>query len=151
VLILACGNRQRGDDAAGILVAEKLRALGVEVKICEPSALLDTWAGADNLILIDTVVTGCPPGTMHVWDGPPPRKSKGVTSTHGFGIMDAIELARIMDRLPVRVRVYGIEGHNFALGDEASEAVRRGVEEVVRNILFNLQGKQQIGPHQPAR
>ena len=33
MLIIGCGNRDRGDDAAGVLVAEGLRQLGMDVEI----------------------------------------------------------------------------------------------------------------------
>jgi len=55
-------------------------------------------------------------------------------STHGLGLSEAITLARVLDRLPHRLRVYGIEGRQFEPGTEVSPEVKLAVEEVVRQI-----------------
>jgi len=137
MLILGCGNRNRGDDAAGILAAERLRALGIAAEVCagEPSALIDAWSGADDVIVIDAVLTGAPAGTIHVWDAAhPPTFATSAASTHGLGLAQAIELARVMNSLPSRLRIYGIEGKNFEMGTAVSPEVEHAVEEVVRRI-----------------
>jgi len=137
MLILGCGNRQRGDDAAGILVAERLRTLGIAAEVCsgEPSELMGAWSGVDDVIVIDAVVAGAPAGTVHVWDGQhPPAFATATASTHGFGVAEAIELARALDRLPARLRVYGIEGKNFEIGSAISPEVECAMEEVVQRI-----------------
>jgi len=141
MLILGCGNRHRGDDAAGILAAERLRALGIAAEVCagEPSELMEAWAGADDVILIDAVVTDSPAGAVHVWDAQhPPRFATSSASTHGLGVAQAIELARALDCLPARLRVFGIEGKRFELGSEVTPEVERAVEEVVRRIAADL-------------
>ncbi len=141
MLILGCGNRQRGDDAAGILAVERLRALGIAAAVCagEPAELMEAWRGvdgADDVIVIDAVVTGAPTGTVHVWDGRHlPAFATATGSTHGFGVAQAIELARVLDRLPpLRLRVYGIEGKKFEIGAAISPEVERAVEEVIQRI-----------------
>jgi hydrogenase maturation protease len=52
------------------------------------------------------------------------------SSTHAFGVPDAIELARVLDRLPARLEVYAIEGASFAAGDRLSPAVDQAVEQL---------------------
>lgn len=139
--IIACGNRQRGDDGAGILVAEKLRKLGIEAdtRIGEAANLIEAWKGAEDVIVVDAVVTGAPVGTVQAWDGRQLVASiSTTTSTHGFGVANAIELARVLNLLPTRLRVYGIEGRRFELGVEISPEVQRAVEEVVRRIIADV-------------
>jgi hydrogenase maturation protease len=141
MLILGCGNRQRGDDAAGILAAERLRALGLAAEVCagEAAELMEAWSGVDDVIVIDAVVTGAPTGTVQVWDGQrPPVFATSAGSTHGLGVAQAIELARALDRLPARLRVYGIEGKNFEIGSAVSPEVERAVEEVANRIAAEL-------------
>jgi hydrogenase maturation protease len=141
MLILGCGKRQRGDDAAGILAVEHLRTLGIAAEVCagESAELMEAWSGADDVILIDAVVTGAPAGTVHAWDGQHPPEFATVTgSTHGLGVAQAIELARALDRLPARVRVYGIEGKQFGIGSAVSPEVERAVEEVVQRVASSL-------------
>jgi len=136
MLILACGNRDRADDAAGILVAERLRELGIDAKECagEASDLMEAWSAANDVIVIDCVMTGAPGGTVHLWDASHPLVVKSSSSTHGFGLGEAIELARSLGRLPARLRIYGIEGKNFEIGGAVSAEVARGVAEVVHKI-----------------
>jgi len=141
VRIIGCGNRQRGDDGAGILVAERLRHLGIDAGTCsgEATELIETWAGSGDVILIDAVVTGAPGGTVHVWDGlqkiDPPGKT---ASTHGLGVAQAIELARVLNRLPERLRIYGIEGRAFDPGFPISSQVHAAIEEVVQRIIADV-------------
>jgi len=137
MLIVGCGNRQRGDDGAGILAAERLRALGIAAETCsgESSELLEAWSGHDDVIVIDAVVTGAAAGAVHVWDAQrAPTFATSTASTHGFGVAQAIELARALNRLPARLRVYGIEGTNFEIGGSVSPEVEKAVREVVRRI-----------------
>ena len=65
-LVIGCGNRDRGDDAAGILVVRRLREHGIDARehSSDGLALIDTWSAAEYVILIDTVMTGAPPGTI---------------------------------------------------------------------------------------
>jgi hydrogenase maturation protease len=141
MLIIGCGNRERSDDGAGILVAERLRELGIEVETSSGEALdlMEAWNGADDVILVDAVSTGAPVGTVKAWDGRPPLASVWTNaSTHGLGVAEAIELAHVLDRLPTRLRVYGIEGRRFEPRTEISHEVQCAVEEVVRRIMVDL-------------
>jgi hydrogenase maturation protease len=141
MLIIGCGNRERSDDGAGILVAERLRELGIEAetRIGEALDLIEAWNGADDVILVDAVLTGAPVGTVQAWDGRQPLASvRTNTSSHGLGVAEAIELAHLLDRLPTRLRVYGIEGRRFEPRAEISPEVRCAIEEVVRRIMADL-------------
>ncbi len=141
MLIIGCGNRERSDDGAGILVAEKLRKLGIaaDTRTGEAADLIEAWQGADDVIVVDAVVTGAPVGTVQAWDGRQPLPCVRTTaSTHGFGVAEAIELARVLNRLPIRLQVYGIVGQRFEPGAEVSPEVQRAVEEVVRSIIDDV-------------
>ena len=140
MLIIGCGNRQRGDDGAGILVAERLRNLGIpaETRSGEAADLIEAWRGADNVIVVDAVVTGAPVGTVQAWDARQPLASVRTTaSTHGLGVAEAIELAQVLHCLPARLQVYGIEGRRFEPGAEISPEVQRAIEDVARIIIAN--------------
>jgi hydrogenase maturation protease len=87
------------------------------------------------VIVIDAVVTGASSGTVHVWDGQrPPAFATSAGSTHGSGVAEAIELARALDCLPSRLRIYGIEGKRFELGSAISPEVEPAVAEAVERI-----------------
>lgn len=145
--IIGCGNLHRGDDAAGIIAAERLRALGVNAAVCIGgfAQLMDLWHGADCVIVIDAVVTGAPAGTVHLWDATRPLPlAKSSASTHGMGIAEAIELSRALNRLPSRLQIYGIEGRNFELGSPPLPEVEKATEEVARRIAGELQSHSEI-------
>ena len=145
-VVIGVGNRMRGDDAAGVAVAEQLRprvAAGVEIVSCneEPSRLMEAWEGAESVLLFDTVTSGAPPGTLHRFDAGeeavPARTFR--SSTHAIGIADTIELARALGRLPRRVRVYGIEAGGFATGSELTPEVESAVAFLVKDVLADLE------------
>lgn len=139
--IIGCGNRERMDDGAGVLVAERLRSLGVDAGIQsgEALALIEAWSGANDVIVVDTVVAGAPVGTVHLWDSEQPLPlPSSPASTHGLGVAEAIELARALGRLPRRLRVYGIEGRQFGFGSSLSPELTLTLEEVVQQILTQV-------------
>lgn len=150
MLIIGCGNRDRGDDGAGVLVAERLRKAGIDAQIHsgEALALIEAWNGVDDVVVVDAVVTGAPAGTVWLWDGGPVKiQGSSSVSTHGFGVAEALELARILNRLPKRLRVFGIEGRRFDVGSEVSPEVSCAVEEVTEEIA---QRKRCAIPHMTA-
>ncbi len=141
-LIIGVGNADRGDDAAGLLVARRLRELGFDTveQSGEASALLDLWRDAHHVILVDAVVTGAEPGAVFVWDARSQRLSRDAfrCSTHNFGIADAVELGRMLDCLPPVVEIHGIEGAQFEMGAPLTAAVAEAVERIAGAIADTL-------------
>ena len=132
MIVIGVGNAWRGDDGAGLAVARRLAELspaGVEVHEIEgdATALMDVWSGADRVVIVDAAQSGASPGTVRRFDvhaaALPARLLR--TSTHAFGVTDAIELARALGRLPAAVDVYAIEGASFAAGDAMTPSVER--------------------------
>ncbi|MGO9097560.1 MAG: hydrogenase maturation protease [Bryobacteraceae bacterium] len=141
-LIVACGNADRGDDAAGPLVADHLRALGipVEKRTGEGLDLLESWSGAERVIIVDAVVTGAPAGTISVWDAhrAPVARDLFRASTHAFGVAEAVDLGRALDRLPKSLTIYGIEAAQFEHGSPPSPPVLAAVEKLASRIAKSL-------------
>ena len=102
---------------------------------------MEAWAGADSVVIVDTVSSGAPAGTLHRFDAGenavPARTFR--SSTHAIGIADTIELARALGRLPRRVRVYGVEAGGFENGSALTPAVETAVAFLVKNILADLE------------
>ncbi len=137
--IIGCGNAARGDDAAGLLVARRLREWGVDTleHSGEGLALMESWRGHDAVIVIDAVVTGGTPGAVTVWDGrkAPVIQDRRRNSTHAFGVAEAVELARVLGRLPPRLSIYGIEGRRFDLGSAPSPEVSAAAERLAQRLF----------------
>jgi hydrogenase maturation protease len=135
------GNGWRGDDGAGLAVARRVRELapaGVEVREVEgdATALVEAWSGAEHVVVVDAAESGAEPGTVRRFDAaaqPLPVRSLR-SSTHAFGVADAVELARALGRLPQRLDVYGIEGASFVAGDRLSPPVERAVAQLAREL-----------------
>src|SRR5574338_324758 len=113
-MFICGGNSGGGEAGVGPRVAELLAGAGVEVRIVDGHAttLLDAWAGLRWAIVVDAVVTGALPGTVHRWDGLP-EMTGAASSTHGRGVGEAIQLGRIVGNVPPRLVVIGIEAETF--------------------------------------
>ena len=141
MILIGVGNAWRGDDGAGLAVARRVRELspaGVEVREVEgdATALVEAWSGAEGVVVVDAAESGATPGTVRRFDArtrPLPVRSLR-SSTHAFGVSDAIELARALSRLPDRLDVYAIEGASFVAGDRLSPAVERAVAELASEL-----------------
>jgi hydrogenase maturation protease len=145
VVVIGVGNAVRGDDAVGLAVAARVRDRapeGVSVVECEqePTRLLDAWEGADVAVVVDAAASGTPPGTIHRFDasGAPLPARIFRSSTHAFGVGDAVELGRALERLPAKVLVYGVEGAGFDAGAALSEPARGAVEDAAESILVDV-------------
>ncbi len=145
ILVIGVGNEYRGDDGVGRRVARELReraprTLTIQEATGEGTALLESWKGADAVFIIDAVASGAPPGTIHRLDARAQPLPVGFlhTSTHAFGVAQAVELARALEQLPRDLVIYGIEGKTFdpdtGLSREVAQAAREVVDRVLREI-----------------
>jgi len=142
VLIVGIGTRYAGDDAAGLVVAERLGAgrwgaMPVITHEGEGLSLLDRLTGFQTAILIDAMNSGVEPGAVQRFDaGAKPLPALMFRhSTHAFGVADAIELGRALKQPPRRIIVYGIEGKSFEAGDRLSPEVEASLPGVVERVL----------------
>jgi hydrogenase maturation protease len=144
-VVFAVGNPDRGDDAAGWLVADRLEGsplLTVRRVAADPSAILTEplWDQAEHVVLVDAVRTGAEVGTVHWWDlfellssAVPPSGG-----THDLGVATTIGLAAALGRLPLDATVIGIEGRCFEAGAPPSPAVLIAVERVAAALDVRL-------------
>jgi hydrogenase maturation protease len=142
VVVIGVGNELRGDDGAGLEAARRVRESDLPASVTvhlhegEAVGLLELWDGADAAVLVDTVRSGAPPGTIHRLDAshaPVPSLVRR-SSSHTIGIGEAIELARALGTLPSGIRVYGVEGRQFEAGTELSDEVAAALDPLVREL-----------------
>ncbi len=147
VLVIGVGNRYRGDDAVGPVTADCLRqdppeSVTIEDHSGEGAALIEAFERTAAVIAIDAVCSDAAPGTIHRFDVT--REALPTAffhySTHAFGLAEAIETARALDRLPSRVVVYGIEGQAFELGGRMTAPVAEAARMVASRIRADLAG-----------
>jgi hydrogenase maturation protease len=156
VLVLGVGNAMRGDDAAGLLLARALQAvaspaLAVRSVSGEATALMSAWAGYDAVIIVDAMHSGSPPGTIRRFDARAGRlpASFSSTSTHAFGVAEAIELARALGQLPAAVVVYGVEGLSYDMGEPVSGAVAGAISRLQDGVLAEARALARPHTHTP--
>ena len=148
VLVMGIGNELRGDDAAGLLVARGLLSEKVPsfVTILEMrgdgASFMARWKNINRLILVDAITAGLPPGSVIRMDA---RKeivpaSLFATSSHSFGLAQAVAISLALDELPASVTLYGIQAGNFQMGTEMTPGVQRAIQETIAAIRCELAG-----------
>ncbi|MGI9417654.1 MAG: hydrogenase maturation protease [Geminicoccaceae bacterium] len=147
-LIIGVGNADRGDDGAGLAVASRLHErldheCGIHVieHWGEATGLVEAMEGWDQVLIIDASESGASPGSYRIFEAGETALPSDLseTSSHGFGVLQAIELARTLGMLPAQCRVYAIEGEAFETGAPLSDAVGGAVETVVDEIMRSLE------------
>ena len=141
-LIIGIGNRYRGDDGLGCFIVDELKKRIVDnVEIIEhngdPASLIDLWEGRSQVILIDAVSSGAEIGTLYYFDLRQqvlPDTFRNY-STHAFGVAEAVELARVLGKLPTHIIFLGIEGENFKLDTQQSSRLQQTVKVLQDSVL----------------
>ncbi|AUX37494.1 MULTISPECIES: hydrogenase maturation protease [Sorangium] len=141
--IIGLGQRAAGDDAAGLAVLEALRRRGPPggaelVEARDASALVSLLQTPATVVIVDAVLAS-PSG--EVLDLSPSDLAAGApvpVSTHGLGVGQAIELARLAapDRLSPDIRIVGVSigrpsQQRNGLSPEVAAAVPRAVARVL--------------------
>jgi hydrogenase maturation protease len=141
-VVIGIGNRDRADDALGLLAVDRLQAdplPGVRLATARGDVLkvLDLLEGADTVILIDAMKTGTTPGHVLRLDasrGAVKAQLDSFASTHTVNLAEAVELARALGKLPPRLIIYGVEAADFTLGNGLSPAVEAVLEHVIERV-----------------
>jgi len=145
VIVIGLGSPDRGDDAIGEVVADRIRAaFGGMVAVTtreDPTALVHTWEGKRAAVVVDAVMSGRNPGTVRVMEAgakAPPLPTHAFTASgrggsHAFGLAGAVELSRALDTLPERVAIVGVEAGTFAYG-HLSVPVREHIDAAVAAV-----------------
>ncbi|MCC7158071.1 MAG: hydrogenase maturation protease [Ignavibacteria bacterium] len=140
-LVIGIGNEYRGDDAAGLLAARRIRdnaPKGIEVieNSGDGADLIAMWAGKSKVVLIDAVLSGSPAGTIHKFTAPGPVLPSEIYkfSSHLFSVTQAIYLSASLGNLPQELTIYGIEAASFDSGTQISAEVETAINNVVQSV-----------------
>jgi hydrogenase maturation protease len=144
ILILGLGS-PHGDDQLGWEAIDRLRphlpAGIIAHKVRDGIDLLECLEGQDSVIVIDAVAPAGQPGTIRSFQWPCPELARCVVlSTHGVGLVEALQLAEALGRLPWRVNIYTIEASNRALGDSMSPEIAHRLDRLVDSVLGDVGG-----------
>jgi len=157
VVVIGVGSEFRCDDGAGPAVINHLRGTvpaSVEL-LCsdgEPTRLMEAWMHAAAAIVIDAVRGGgAAPGTLHRLVVPEPVADHDApavpgqavspvapASSHGLGLSDAIELSRVLSRLPALLILHGVQGEAFGFGQAFSPAVADAIDDLTARVRADV-------------
>lgn len=144
-VVIGVGNPFRRDDGVGHSIVELLerrRPPGVMLAALdgEPARIVEAWSGARLAVVVDAVRTDAPPGTIHrfeVGTAALPVWSP-VGGSHALGVEAAVDLGRVLRRLPERLVLYGIEGSDFGAGPGLSAPVQRATAALADRLTAEL-------------
>lgn len=144
-LVIGIGNDFRRDDGIGLAVVRRLRALEIPRLSCleslgDVAALLEAWGGRGDVVLVDAMVSGAPPGTVLRLDLRQQTLASSTTlhSTHALSIAEAVQLADALGHLPQRLVLYAVEAADVGYGEELSAEVARAVEPLALRLTAEL-------------
>jgi hydrogenase maturation protease len=139
-LVLGLGNLLLGDDGVGLRLLEELRlAPGAAGAIdfvdggTQGLALLGYLANRPQVMILDAVGLGAPPGTVHVLgegELEQLRARCGATAHEGNGL-EILAVARLLGQAPGRVRIVGVEPAQIRTGVGLSAAVESALPEAL--------------------
>ncbi|MCG6874519.1 MAG: hydrogenase maturation protease [Betaproteobacteria bacterium] len=151
-----------GDDRIGWEVIEALRkgdllarfpAESVVAECCDrPSTrLIPLLANADFGILVDAMRSDSPPGTIRRLTVDDIESAPDAVSCHGFGLGEALELARALGTLPPRLVVFGVELGQAGPGDGLSAAVQAAIPHAAKLVMEEINASLEADARASAR
>ncbi len=139
--VIGVGNRDRGDDGVGLLAVDEILRCQPDLRTYMVSGDLSDlalrWQPDDDVVVIDAMMSGRPVGTVVEIDALAQNLAteSGLVSSHGVGLAEAIELARLLERLPRSLKVVAIEAASFGHMDEITPAVVQAAQAWVQSWL----------------
>ncbi|MEA3511237.1 MAG: hydrogenase maturation protease [Actinomycetota bacterium] len=144
VVVIGVGNRMMGDDAVGPIVIDRLagrlpESVTLVESVGDATHLLDTWCDARLTVVVDAVVSGGVPGSVHRIDGKRGFPSSWRSaSTHLIGVVEAIDLGGAVDMMSDKLVVYGIEIGKVEPGVTMSPEIDDAADEVVELVAAEI-------------
>lgn len=144
VFLAGVGNEMRRDDGVGPRVALRVaRSVGPGVTVLvnagEPADLIAAWQGADVAILVDAMDAGLEPGASRRIDAAAVEAGGGPgaprVSGHALPLGNVVALARLLDAMPGRLLIFGVQGQDFSTGEGLTPAVERAVDRLAAEVL----------------
>ncbi len=136
-----------GDDAVGPIVIDRLNgrlpeSVALVESVGDATHLLDTWRDARLTVIVDAMVSGGVPGSVHRIDGMAGFPSSWRSaSTHLIGVVEAIDLGSAVDMMPDELVVYGVEVGKVNPGVATSSEVADAADQVVEMIVSEIGGR----------
>ncbi len=88
-------------------------------------------------VIVDAMVSGAPLGSIRCWGRDETLPAGALLSSHGFGVAQAVEMARALDALPNSLLIIGIEINpsSEVVNIPDMECVKGGIDAFFASIL----------------
>lgn len=100
--------------------------------------LLELMREAQTVFLIDAVKTGNQIGTIHCFQNDEIAAVTTSLSTHGLGVAEAMKIGKILQILPPKVLLYGVEIDDVQLQFTRSEPIEQAIETLVIRLESDI-------------
>lgn len=146
VLVLGIGNLVMGDDAVGVLVAQRLQQeyrFADNVEIMDGGTLgldlLPKLENITNLIMIDAVETGKKPGTyVRLCGDELPVALQTKVSPHQMGLKDLLAVSGLMGHTPKEMVLIGVQPGSIEMEIGLTAEVQAQLDVMVSGVLSEL-------------
>lgn len=143
ITILGIGNTLYQDEGVGVHVLsllEKEFKNDPSVEIIEGATdgmlLLEPVEDTDHLIVVDAINAGKPGGTIITLQGEEIPAYYGIKmSVHQVGFQEVLWAARLRDRYPKNIIMFGLQPTSLELGIELTETNQRRLPELATLVI----------------
>lgn len=158
-LILGIGNVLLSDEGVGVKTLEYMQTHYYKPKDTEYldggtlsftlSAVIES---ATHLIVFDAAQFHKPAGTVHCLEGSKMDEflARGGRSVHEVGLIDLLNIARLVEQLPQHRALIGVQPSIITWGEELSETVALAVPQAARlanELLQTWNITERLAPH----
>jgi hydrogenase maturation protease len=145
-LVVGLGNPLMGDDGVGLAALERLReeyAVPPEVQLIDGGTwgmnLLPVLEGAKDIIFLDAIRIGSPPGTIvELEQDQLPRILSHKMSPHQIDLREVLALAMLRGNMPDQIAAIGVEPEHVEMTMEISQPVMSAIDEIVSRTVARL-------------
>lgn len=145
-LALGLGNILLGDEGLGVRIVEQLQTkftLSAEVQVMDGGTLgldlLPYLAEVDDLLIVDAVHIGQPPGTLARLEGDQiPAVLAIKMSVHQVGLEELLAVAGLQGSLPAHLVIWGMEPGELRPGLDFTPAVAAALPNLLQGVVNEL-------------
>lgn len=145
IAIVGVGNILLGDEGIGVRVLEELEKEKYSEKINFLDAgtaffsIVSELRKVEKAIIIDAVHGGKKAGTVYRFNiDDIAGKGNSIISLHDFGVIESVQLERVIAKLPDEIIFYGVEPQNVTPSLELSSVLQGKLKYVVQKIFEEL-------------
>ena len=139
-VVLGLGNTLLGDDGVGIYALNELQSNWQDhenknsIEFVDGGTLsftlTETLYGADNLIVIDAAQLNTKPGEVKVFTDNEMDsfvRTSNCSSVHEVSLSELLDMARLLDTLPTRRALIGVQPETVDWADHPTDVVKKAI------------------------